>query len=304
MSQDVAQEKNQVPPMLELNHKPNFNGSRVRREPENKQPRRLLLALTLLLVALVAVVLRDSQFWFGSDDSTIADSSTSAVAKTPANSASTAEVSKSVPAPAAKKSAAGAKSKAENTTAEPTTESATTPADSGATTINRTVLPPMDIEVVAGDNHRVIRPGSNAMKVEIPKTASAIRQASASGAVTDAADREPVAVATSIPAQGSYEATYPLLSQHTNVQGSVVLQAVIGADGIIENLHVLSGPAILASAAQQAVRDWRFKPIVQNGQAVESKARITVNFIIKISDNSTKTTLAESRSQNIRLLSR
>ncbi len=82
-----------------------------------------------------------------------------------------------------------------------------------------------------------------------------------------------------------------------NVQGSVVLQAVIGTDGVIQNLHVLSGPAILASAAQQAVREWRFKPIVQNGQPVETKAKITVNFTIKVADGSGNTTLAESRSR-------
>jgi protein TonB len=66
------------------------------------------------------------------------------------------------------------------------------------------------------------------------------------------------------------------------------LQAVISADGVIQNLHVLSGPAILAAAAQQAVREWRFKPLLQNGQPVESKAKITVNFTIKVADSSSK----------------
>jgi hypothetical protein len=66
---------------------------------------------------------------------------------------------------------------------------------------------------------------------------------------------------------------------------------------------VLSGPAILASAAQQAVREWRFKPMLQNGQAVESKAKITVNFTIKVADSS-RTTLAESRSDGSQVLSR
>jgi protein TonB len=69
------------------------------------------------------------------------------------------------------------------------------------------------------------------------------------------------------------------------VQGSVVLQAVVGTDGSIENLRVLSGPAVLATAAQQAVRQWRFKPYLQNGQPVETKARIIVNFTIRISDD-------------------
>jgi protein TonB len=81
------------------------------------------------------------------------------------------------------------------------------------------------------------------------------------------------------------DATYPLLGQHMRVQGSVVLQALVGTDGNIENLRVLSGPAILTAAAQQAVRQWRFKPYLQNGQPVETKARITVNFSIKIADD-------------------
>jgi protein TonB len=68
-----------------------------------------------------------------------------------------------------------------------------------------------------------------------------------------------------------------------------VLQAVVGTDGSIESLRILSGPAILTTAAQQAVRQWRFKPYLQNGQPVETKARITVNFSIQISDNPAKT---------------
>jgi len=52
-----------------------------------------------------------------------------------------------------------------------------------------------------------------------------------------------------------------------------------------ENLRVVSGPAILTAAAQQAVRQWRFKPYMQNGEPVETKATITVNFSIRISDD-------------------
>lgn len=286
--------------MLELNQRPTLSAPRVRREA-NKQPRRLLLALALLVIALVAVILRDSQFWFGSDDATLdgdsssTSSSTQVAKQTPARPAQGQPAAKSAPV-AAKKSVV-AKGKTEPVAAA---ASAPAPADSGAV-VNRTVLPPMDVEVVAGDNHRVFRPGNNATKVEISKAASAVAQ---SGTITDAAERAPVALATSIPAQGAYEATYPLLTQHMNVQGSVVLQAVIGADGIIENMRVLAGPSILASAAQQAVREWRFKPILQNGQAVESKARITVNFTIRVADSSANPTLAESRTQDIRVLSR
>ena len=64
-------------------------------------------------------------------------------------------------------------------------------------------------------------------------------------------------------------------------------------------IRVLSGPAILAAAAQQAVREWHFKPVVQNGQPVETMAKIVVNFTIKVTDNSEKTTLAESRADSL-----
>jgi protein TonB len=73
-----------------------------------------------------------------------------------------------------------------------------------------------------------------------------------------------------------------------------VLQALIGADGRIQNLRVMSGPQILAMAAQQAVREWQFKPVYQNGQAVETRATITVNFSIKVNDSSPNTSLARN----------
>jgi len=64
------------------------------------------------------------------------------------------------------------------------------------------------------------------------------------------------------------------------VQGAVVLQALIGRDGNIQGLNVLSGPDILSNAAREAVKQWRFRPYVQSGAPVESEARITVNFTI------------------------
>ena len=73
---------------------------------------------------------------------------------------------------------------------------------------------------------------------------------------------------------------YPLLARQMKVQGSVILQALIGKDGIIQNLRVGSGPHILASAAQDAVRQWHFKPHLQDNEAVETQAKITVNFTI------------------------
>ena len=244
---------------------------------EDRQPRRLMLALAVLLVLLVGVVVRDSDFWFNRETSTLdgeatpTTSSQPAAPKTiPSAPATSAVKNMTVPAtaPVTKKSAAVSKERAQAAPAAP------------AATVNRTILPPLEVEVVAGDKHNTVRPGSNSTKVEIKNDA-----ANAAAITAKAADRVRIDAG-----QGAYEATYPTLGQHMNVKGSVVLQAVIGADGAIETLHVVSGPSILTTAAQQAVREWRFKPYVQNGQAVETKATITVNFTIKVDGNSAKTT--------------
>jgi TonB family protein len=151
---------------------------------------------------------------------------------------------------------------------------------------NRVALPPLDVEVVAGNKHSTLHPGSNTTVAEINDSNSAILTASAANISSNAAEHERLAVAPEL--RQSINAVYPVLSQHSRVQGSVVLEAIIATDGSIEGLRVLSGPAILSAAAQQAVREWRFKPYMQNGQAVETKCQVTVNFSIRVEDNSTK----------------
>jgi TonB family protein len=70
--------------------------------------------------------------------------------------------------------------------------------------------------------------------------------------------------------------------------GLQMMQALIAADGVVEDLRVLSGPTILVSAAREAVRQWRFKPYLQNGKPVETQARVTVNFTIKVTNNTAR----------------
>lgn len=71
---------------------------------------------------------------------------------------------------------------------------------------------------------------------------------------------------------------YPALAKQARIQGSVVLQAYIGKDGKVDNVQVVSGPPMLAQAALQAVRQWRYKPYMLNGQPVEVQTMINVNF--------------------------
>ena len=73
---------------------------------------------------------------------------------------------------------------------------------------------------------------------------------------------------------------YPLLARQVRVQGQVVLRAMISREGAIENLQVLSGHPMLVQAAVDAVRQWRYRPYVLNGEPVEVETQVTVNFVL------------------------
>lgn len=73
---------------------------------------------------------------------------------------------------------------------------------------------------------------------------------------------------------------YPPLAKAARVQGSVVLQAVIGKDGRVENLKVVGGHPMLVQSALDAVRQWRYRPYMLNGEPVEVDTTITVNFTL------------------------
>jgi protein TonB len=71
---------------------------------------------------------------------------------------------------------------------------------------------------------------------------------------------------------------YPQNALAMRVQGSVQLQATINKEGNISNLKTISGDAILARAAAEAVKQWRYKPYYLNGEPVDIETQITVNF--------------------------
>jgi protein TonB len=74
--------------------------------------------------------------------------------------------------------------------------------------------------------------------------------------------------------------TYPALARQARIQGTVVLQAVISKEGAIENLKVLSGHPMLVPAAIDAVKQWKYKPYILNGEPVEVDTQVTVNFTL------------------------
>lgn len=248
---------------------------------QTRQSHRLLLALVILVAAIAILLVTDRSFWFGSNP-LILDSDGTEQAAAPRAQPVPSAAKPSSPAPTAQKHL-------------PPTPAKTAAPKSTTPTVSRTVLPPLNVEVVAGNAHRTLHPGSNPAKVQVTQPGSG----SDTTAVNNAAEREAISPDAIQP-----EPSYPLLAQHMNVQGSVVLKALIGADGIIQDLHVLSGPAILAAAAQQAVREWHFKPMLRDGQPVETMAKIVVNFSIKVADSSEKTTLAESRATDRLIITR
>jgi len=72
--------------------------------------------------------------------------------------------------------------------------------------------------------------------------------------------------------------TYPPLARAARIQGVVILQAQISKDGNIENLQLISGHPMLAPAAIEAVKQWKYKPYLLNGEPVEVETQVQVNF--------------------------
>ena len=73
---------------------------------------------------------------------------------------------------------------------------------------------------------------------------------------------------------------YPPLARQARIQGQVLLQAQISKDGSIENLSLISGHPMLAPAAIEAVKQWRYKPYMLNGEPVAVDTQVVVNFTL------------------------
>jgi len=72
--------------------------------------------------------------------------------------------------------------------------------------------------------------------------------------------------------------SYPPLARQARVQGAVVLHAEISKEGTIQNLQLISGNPMLAPAAIEAVKQWRYKPYLLNGEPVAVETEVIVNF--------------------------
>jgi protein TonB len=75
------------------------------------------------------------------------------------------------------------------------------------------------------------------------------------------------------------DADYPKMAKQTGAKGVVKLNATIGTDGSIKKVTVISGHPMLTGAAVDAVKQWRYRPTMLNGQAVEAETQVLVNFV-------------------------
>ena len=237
-----------------------------------KDRRRMFLALVLLLACLAVVLVKNREIWFGADE-------TSATDESPAWNPNTEMPALPVPTAKAQKHVVAKVSASPASTGRP------------VVSIRHSALPPLEIEV-GGDTR------SNSAKVTMaPEAGSGAAGSTAVewGPATTAAERVQMASDKAPAVPRSVELPYPLLARQMKVEGSVLLQAFIGADGVVRDLRVLSGPAILASAAREAARGWRFRPYLQNGQPVETQATIAVNFTINVLNNGTREQMTLAR---------
>jgi protein TonB len=74
------------------------------------------------------------------------------------------------------------------------------------------------------------------------------------------------------------EPDYPLLATQARVQGVVILEAHVGADGRVREVRVLRGLPLLDEPARAAVRQWRYQPLLLNGIPTEFILSVTVRF--------------------------
>jgi protein TonB len=262
MFPDETQPENQLERSTPLPSQP------ASQDPE-VQRKRMLIALGILLVALTAVILRDWDFWFPPSGE-----EQEATVRSKRKSESKSQSATAAPA------TAPSTSKRERKPPTPTAPAATEAPFSAST--ERAALPPLQVEVVAGNRHTNVPAKSNAIHLDVDSgaTSSGSGTSTSTTAVVSVGDHVQLSPQTAQSVSVSVPPDYPLLARQMKVQGAVRLQALISKEGTIQELQILSGPSILATAAREAVKQWHFKPYIQNGQPVETQARITVNFTI------------------------
>ena len=130
-------------------------------------------------------------------------------------------------------------------------------------------VPPAGGLLVYEDGKEIFRmmPGANGIRTD-------------EGGVQRASAVEPAGFAAAPEGSVVYrvEPEYPKAARRLGMQGAVALDVRIGRDGAVQDVRVASGERLLADAAIAAVKQWKFKPRLVQGKAVEMESRVTLYF--------------------------
>jgi TonB family protein len=250
-------------------NEPQINFDSIPTTTESRRRVQLFFALALLLVALILVVLKNGQFWsdiLGLEDLTHLTASESFTKSTP--QVNPTPTHKTAPRQSATSSGA--------------------PNVGALTDAPEPALSPLQVDITySSGQHQTIVARDTGIHIDLKQNPN---NPSATAATASAPGSQSSAGFTGAQVRFSgqtmeivghpVEPIYPLQAQQENVQGAVVLQAQVGEDGNVQELKVISGPAMLTTAALEAVKQWHFKPHQEGGKAVPRETRITVNFAI------------------------
>jgi periplasmic protein TonB len=74
---------------------------------------------------------------------------------------------------------------------------------------------------------------------------------------------------------------YPMIAKQAQIQGTVIIDAIIDEQGNVVRAHVVSGPGLLMQAALEAVTKWKYEPTRLNGEPISIEMHVQVNFILQ-----------------------
>ena len=247
------------------NELPQINLAGLNARSNRKRYHRVFFAFVLLIAALAAIVVKYRPFWFDSLSFEQAGNQTTSDTITKG-----------------KLQVKPATSRRGSTNQR--TPSAPEPQTAGSSEHPAFVIGPLRIDVTySSGKHETLLARNSAVNIDMQRnpwpSVPVLAPAPETG-VIQAAERVHLSAQTVDVVADPVEPVYPRLAQQSRVEGSVVLHARVNKDGIVQALTVISGPDILTSAALEAVKQWRFKPHYESGEAVPTETRITVNFTI------------------------
>ena len=250
--------------MLAEDELPQINLAGLNARSDRKRYRRMFSAFALLIAA-VALIVKYRPFWFDSLSFERAG-----------NQATSDVITKSKPRVKPAKSRRGRTNQRTPPASEPQTAESSERPDF--------VIAPLRVDVTySSGRHETLLARNSVVNVDMqhdPWQSAAVPAPAPETGVIQATERVHLSDQTVEVVVDPVEPVYPRLAQQSRMEGSVVLHARMNKDGIVQTLTVISGPDILTAAALEAVRQWRFKPHYESGEAVPTETRITVKFTI------------------------